>query len=79
MKNVYSLNKYNVAPAEAKAIGVFDGEGRLKARFSLGDLPRQSGVPLYRFGVLADTHQNPSQDPSDENLSDLRNALSVLS
>lgn len=58
---------------------MFDSNGNLKKTFSIGELKKQSGEIKYRFGVLADTHQNTNQQTENENQTDLRNALSVLS
>lgn len=74
-----AFNKYSVAPDGARSVGIFDGDGRLRATFPLGGLREPQGTPLYRFGVLADIHQNPGQASTDENLADFRNALSVMS
>ena len=46
----------NIAPAGAKSLGVYDGNGRKVATIPLGRLTPPDGEMLYRFLALADIH-----------------------
>lgn len=46
----------NTAPAGAKSIGVYDGNGRKVATIPLGRLTPPAESPLYSFGLVSDVH-----------------------
>ena len=55
------LIKYNVAPANAKCIGVYDSGGTRVGEIPLGLLANEhSGTPLYKIGLVSDVHTDDS-------------------
>lgn len=46
----------NIAPAGAKHIGVYDGNGNQVATIPLGRMTPPTEEPLYRFGLVSDIH-----------------------
>lgn len=58
----------NVAPVEAKAIGVYDAEGKRVGAIKLSSLKSKSAkAPLYTYGVLTDVHFGvPKIDPVND-------------
>lgn len=58
----------NVAPHEAKAIGVYDTEGNRVGAIKISALKSKSAkTPLYSFGVLTDVHFGvPKIDPEND-------------
>ena len=80
------LIKYNVAPANAKCIGVYDSGGTRVGEIPLGLLTNtHSGAPIYKIGLVSDVHtddsdyqynQTGSYDYNgDEGAGDLRRTL----
>ena len=77
--------KTNIAPKEAKYIGVYNSAGDRVGEIPLGELENTNGTPLYKFGILSDIHVDTtdynyqqylnSYPYSDEGASDLRRAL----
>ena len=77
--------KTNIAPKEAKYIGVYNNAGDRVGEIPLGELENTNGTPLYKFGILSDIHVDTtdynyqqylnSYPYSDEGASDLRRAL----
>lgn len=65
----------NVAPEEARKIGVYNANGKRVCGFELGHLafPSDLGTKLYSFGVLSDIHV--SQDTGE---ADFRRALTYF-
>ena len=80
--------KNNVAPREAKYIGVYDSGGNRVGEIPIGDLENQDGTPIYKFGILSDIHVDTTDynyqqylnayPYSDEGMGDLRRALRWL-
>ena len=58
----------NVAPVEAKTIGVYDAEGKRVGAIKLSSLKSKSAkAPLYTYGVLTDVHFGvPKIDPEND-------------
>lgn len=46
----------NTAPAGAKRIGVYDGNGEKVTDIPLGRMTPPTAEPLYSFGIVSDTH-----------------------
>ena len=63
----------NVAPREARGIGIYDSEGRRVGAIRISSLKSRSAkAPLYSYGVLTDVHFGvPKIDPEN----DFRRAL----
>ena len=86
--NYSGFTKTNIAPSEARYIGVYDTTGNRVGEIPLGELTNDLGTPLYRFGLLSDIHvdttdYNYSQylnayPYSDEGMGDFRRALRWL-
>jgi hypothetical protein len=80
--------KNNVAPREAKYIGVYDTSGNRVGEIPIGDLENTDGTPIYKFGILSDIHVDTTDynyqqylnayPYSDEGMGDLRRALRWL-
>lgn len=66
----------NIAPREARAIGVYDAEGKRVGSIKISSLKSRSAkAPLYTFGVLTDVHFGaPAVDPEN----DFKRALEFL-
>ena len=58
----------NVAPREAKAIGIYDASDKRVGAIRLASLKSKSAkAPLYSFGVLTDVHYGvPKVDPEND-------------
>ena len=58
----------NVAPSEAKAIGVYDSSDKRVGTIKIAGLKSKSAkAPLYSFGVLTDVHYGvPKIDPEND-------------
>lgn len=75
----------NVAPKDAKYIGVYDNEGKMLGKIKTGPLTFDRGNKLYSFAIMSDTHYNDTDDKdlySDDNddfNEDMSNALRFLS
>lgn len=69
------LNEFNVAPSNAKKIGVFK-DNSLVGYVPLGNLNKNRGTLLYKVGLLSDIHQDVTNDET-ESENDLANALSL--
>lgn len=54
----------NIAPIGAKKIGVYDSSGNRVCSIVLGTLERPRATKLYSFGLISDTHIQPSSLPS---------------
>lgn len=53
---ITQLIPQNIAPAGAKSIGVYDGNGQKVAVIPLGRLTPPTEPPLYSFGLVSDVH-----------------------
>lgn len=58
----------NIAPREAKAIGVYDADGKRVGSVRISSLKSKSAkTPLYSYGVLTDVHFGvPKIDPEND-------------
>ena len=87
----YTYNKLvdsNIAPKEAKYIGIYDSNNERVGEIQLGPLSNERGTPLYKFGLLSDVHTDDSDYQytqtgsynynGDEGAGDLRRALRYL-
>lgn len=84
----YTFNDFvphNIAPREARFIGVYDSNNTRVGEIPLGNLRNDLGAPLYKVGLLSDVHVDTtdynyssylnSYPYSDEGAGDLRRAL----
>ena len=56
----------NVAPKEAKRIGVYNSKGNRVGQIPLGSLSfPNAGRKLYSFGVISDVHLSVADSESD--------------
>lgn len=74
------LINYNIAPYSATKIGVYDSSNVRVAEMPLENFKPVYGTRLYRFGLLADVHNNAgansgSENASSESREDLERAL----
>jgi hypothetical protein len=63
----------NIAPYLAKQIGVYNSSGERVGYIPLGNLGKEFGERLYRFGFLSDVHNE--SDQTSDNSADFINAL----
>ena len=78
----------NIAPKEARYIGVYDSNNNRVGEIPLGDLYNSRGTPLYKFGLVSDVHTDDSDYQytqtgsynynGDEGAGDFRRALRWL-
>lgn len=59
------LHKDNIAPYNAKYIGIFNEKDELVGKIELGSLKKKYDERLYRVGLLSDTHYNDFMPPYD--------------
>ena len=57
--------KTNIAPKEAKYIGVYNNAGNRVGEIPLGELENTNGTPLYKFGILSDIHVDTTENSSN--------------
>lgn len=58
----------NIAPYQANKIGVYNSEGKRVGYIPLGNLKKDFGTRLYRFGLLSDVHdyEGSTAEPSED-------------
>jgi len=82
------FNSHNIAPREAKYIGIYDSNNKRVGEIPLGNLENNQGTPLYKVGLLSDIHVDTtdynysqylnSYPYSDEGAGDLKRAFKWL-
>lgn len=73
----------NIAPYAASKIGVYNADGTRVGYIALGSFKPDYGTRLYRFGLLADVHNEDEADSSvyyadSENAEDIQRALTYF-